>query len=402
MADDAVVKVEALTKRYGLPLIPNMRRAWHKMRHGPDAEMVDQRYPWALKDINFEVHEGETFGIIGRNGSGKSTLLKVLSGVTPPTYGNVSVAGSIFPMIELNAGVHMELTGRENIHLLGAVLGLTPAQIQSRMAAIEDFCELDFWLDRPVRMYSSGMMVRLGFGVGVNVDADILLMDEVMAVGDLSFHNKCLRYLEELRGRGKCTLFVSHNMNRIRRMCDRVLVLDQGEALYVGPTEEGVAVYEEVIQKRIHKNVSGGRAMFDYIGISLEDAAFEGEEDGGLLIGQGEDAILNLTLKVRQPVDKATVNVVMENVDALNVIWENFHFDQLEPGLHHFKLAWRDLRLKPGSYALRVGVSMGSMDGKGFRAIGIARLDVKGDVVVRGIYRPACETLHQFAEESAG
>ena len=181
MSEDVVIRIEGMWKRYGLPIVPALRRGWRALRgRGPGNEDA-----WVLRDVNLEVRRGETLGIIGRNGAGKSTMLKVLAGVTPPTRGRVEVRGRIFPMIELNAGVHPELTGRENVHLLGAVMGLGRREVRAKLPAIENFCELGEWFDKPVRMYSSGMLARLGFAVAINVDSDIIMVDEVFAVGDL-------------------------------------------------------------------------------------------------------------------------------------------------------------------------------------------------------------------------
>ena len=244
MSNDVVIRVEGLWKRYGLPLPGFMRRGrhWlHSLRNGRTPALADG--PWALRDVSFEVKRGETLGLIGRNGAGKSTLLKVLAGVTPPTRGRVDVRGRIFPMIELNAGLHRELTGRENVHLLGAVMGLSRREIQAKMPEIEAFCELGEWFDRPVRMYSSGMLARLGFGVAMNVDADILLVDEVLAVGDLNFQRKCYNRIGMLRRRGVTTLFVSHAIRQVERLCDRAILLHLGKVRQDGYAVEVANAY---------------------------------------------------------------------------------------------------------------------------------------------------------------
>lgn len=238
MSHDAVIKIEGLGKRYGLRLPGAARKGIEWLKGGRKPTSATEKVngePWALRDIHLEVHPGETLGIIGRNGAGKSTLLKVLAGVTPPTTGRIEVSGRLFAMIELNAGLHKELTGRENVRLLGAVMGLGRDEIEAKMTDIVNFCELNEWFDRPVRKYSSGMLARLGFAVAVNVDADILLVDEILAVGDLIFQRKCYRRFEELRKKGAATLFVSHNMRQVERICDQVLFLDNGRPLEMGP-----------------------------------------------------------------------------------------------------------------------------------------------------------------------
>ncbi|OSM00076.1 polysaccharide ABC transporter ATP-binding protein [Magnetofaba australis] len=395
----AAIRVEGLWKRYGLPLGPVVHQALDRARQMVGVAPAHKELPWALQEIAFEVRSGETLGIIGRNGSGKSTLLKVLAGVTPPTRGTVEIIGSIFPMIELNAGIHMELTGRENIRLLAAVLGISSQRLRETMPKIEAFCELGEWLDRPVRMYSSGMLVRLGFAVGAHIDADILLMDEVMAVGDLSFYNKCVAYLEALREEGKCTLFVSHNMHRVRRMCDRVLLIDKGVPLFLGDTEEGLERYEEIIRNCRDTGSEGAHRNFDYFGVTLERAVYL-RADGSPAepCQQGEDVTLDLTLSVARPLAKPTFNIVLENMETVAVLWETHSPPDLKPGVHHLRVTWRDLRLKAGVYVTRVGIVAGSMDMKGFRASDCARLTMAGDALLRGILKPQVTIEHDVSD----
>jgi len=241
MADEIVISIDRLWKRYGLPLIPALRRGRQRLRslgsrQNPQSAIGNpqQDGPWALRDINLEVHRGETLGIIGRNGAGKSTLLKVLAGVTPPTRGRIKVEGRAFPMIELNAGIHPDLTGRENAYLLGAIMGVPRQEMKARMPEIEEFCELGEWFDRPVRQHSSGMLARLGFGVAMHASADVLLIDEVLAVGDFAFQKKCINHMTQLSSSGVTALFVSHNPYIIERMCDRVILLQNGATEELG------------------------------------------------------------------------------------------------------------------------------------------------------------------------
>lgn len=251
MSDDTAVIVEGVWKRYGLGL----RQRLGALSNGNRASEDDG--PWALKDINFEVSRGETLGVIGRNGAGKSTLLKVLAGVTPVTRGTAQVFGRLFPMIELSAGLHMELTGRENVHLLGAIMGLSRREIVARMKDIEEFTELGEWFDKPVRMYSSGMLARLGFGVAMNVDSDVILVDEVLAVGDLGFQRKCWDRIHEIRGRNKTILLVSHNPYQIERLCDRVLLLDRGEAQELASARDTIVTYYRLINTKAMAKATG-------------------------------------------------------------------------------------------------------------------------------------------------
>ena len=227
MSRDVIIRAEKVWKRYGLPLQPYLRRQLDRLRGRYQGDRAAYG-PWALQDVSFEVRQGESLGIVGKNGAGKSTLLKLLAGVSPTTYGTVEVHGRLFPMIELAAGMHRDLTGRENIKLLGAIMGFTAQQMERKMPVIEAFAEMGDWLDKPVWQYSSGMQARLGFSVAVNVDADILLIDEVLSVGDVNFQKKCLARMDELASSGITVIFVTHNPYSIERICDRAIYLKDG------------------------------------------------------------------------------------------------------------------------------------------------------------------------------
>lgn len=198
---------------------------------------------WALRDVSFEIARGETVGLIGPNGSGKSTALKLVSRILEPTSGRIQVDGRVGALLELGAGFHPDLTGRENIHLNASILGLSRAQIRRVLDDIIAFAELERFIDVPVKHYSSGMYVRLGFSVAVHTDPEILLVDEVLAVGDAPFQRKCLDRIGQLRRRGVTILFVSHSMDTVRSICSRVLWLDHGELVIDGSTEAAIARY---------------------------------------------------------------------------------------------------------------------------------------------------------------
>jgi lipopolysaccharide transport system ATP-binding protein len=202
---------------------------------------------WALKDINFEVYQGEVLGIIGRNGAGKSTLLKILSRITEPTKGRIRIKGRVATLLEVGTGFHNELTGRENIYLNGAILGMTQREIKRKLDEIVAFSEVDKFLDMPVKRYSSGMYMRLAFGVAAHMEPNILVIDEVLAVGDSEFQKKCLGKMGEVaRHDGRTVLFVSHNMAAIQTLCHRAMLLQQGELLFVGHVESCIREYEKV------------------------------------------------------------------------------------------------------------------------------------------------------------
>lgn len=198
---------------------------------------------WALEDVSFEVPEGQVLGIIGRNGAGKSTLLKVLSRITYPTRGSVSVRGRVASLLEVGTGFHDELTGRENVFLNGSILGMTRAEVQKKFDAIVDFSGIERFLDTPIKRYSSGMRVRLGFAVAAHVDPDVLIVDEVLAVGDAGFQKKCLDAMQDMRSGGRTVLFVSHQMAAVENLCSRGIWIDGGRVRMDGPVSEVIGAY---------------------------------------------------------------------------------------------------------------------------------------------------------------
>jgi lipopolysaccharide transport system ATP-binding protein len=204
---------------------------------------------WALRDVNLTVHQGEVVGIIGRNGAGKSTLLKILSRITEPTTGRIAIEGRVGSLLEVGTGFHPELTGRENIYLNGAILGMSKIEIKSKFEEIVEFAEIERFLDTPVKRYSSGMYVRLAFSVAAHLDPEILIVDEVLAVGDAAFQKKCLGKMEGVRSSGRTVLFVSHNMTAIKDLCNRAVWLDAGRIV-----ENGEA--NKVVSEYLHNNAS--------------------------------------------------------------------------------------------------------------------------------------------------
>lgn len=198
---------------------------------------------WALRDVSFEVERGESLGIIGHNGAGKSTVLKLLSNITAPTTGEIKINGSLSALIEVGSGFHPELTGRENVYLNGSILGMRRREISKKLESIVEFAGIKPFLDLPVKRYSSGMYVRLGFSIAAHLDPDILLLDEVLAVGDLAFQSKCLQRIEDLRRSGTTIVFISHDLGAVQRLCKRALLMQQGEIVASGSSFEVVNQY---------------------------------------------------------------------------------------------------------------------------------------------------------------
>ena len=256
-----ILKVENLSKQYRLGQVgagtigDDLKRWWFKLRRREDpflkigdennrSSKANSDYVWALKDIDFEVKQGEVLGIIGKNGAGKSTLLKILSKITSPTTGIIKSKGTVASLLEVGTGFHSELTGRENIYLNGAILGMTKVEISSKIDEIINFSGCERYIDTPVKRYSSGMTVRLAFAVAAFLEPEILIIDEVLAVGDAEFQKKAIGKMQDIsKGDGRTVLFVSHNMGAVRSLCTRVIVLDKGKIGFVGRTKEAIDYY---------------------------------------------------------------------------------------------------------------------------------------------------------------
>jgi len=259
--NNIVIKAEKLGKKYVIGhqaergnytalrdvLMQNARTLWSKTKDLATGKPIIQgdtmEEVWALKDVSFEIRHGEAVGIIGRNGAGKSTLLKILSRITEPSTGRVTIKGRLASLLEVGTGFHPELSGRENIYLNGTILGMTRAEIKRKFDEIVAFAELEKYLDTPVKRYSSGMYVRLAFAVAAHLEPEILVVDEVLAVGDMAFQKKCLGKMGDVSKEGRTVLFVSHNMLAVQSLCQKVMLLDKGELVQNGPANQIVSNY---------------------------------------------------------------------------------------------------------------------------------------------------------------
>src|SRR5881409_975798 len=250
-----MLEVESLGKRYCLGsgvrhdtlrdmLMHRLRRRTSQRRDSPE-------HFWALRDLSFSIAEGEVVGVVGRNGAGKSTLLKLLSRITAPTEGRIRIGGRVASLLEVGAGFHLELSGRENIFMNGAILGMTRREIQARFASIVEFAEVERFLDMPIKRYSSGMHVRLAFAVAAHLEPEILLVDEVLAVGDAAFQKKCIGRMKTIGQGGRAVLFVSHNMAAVLSLCNRALLVQGGRLQADGPVADVVQQYLGSTQQEI-------------------------------------------------------------------------------------------------------------------------------------------------------
>jgi lipopolysaccharide transport system ATP-binding protein len=321
---------------------------------------------WALRDVSFDVNAGEVIGIIGRNGAGKSTLLKILSRITDPTTGSIHVRGRLASLLEVGTGFHPELTGRENIYLNGAILGMRKAEIVSKFDEIVAFSEVEKFLDTPVKRYSSGMYVRLAFSVAAHLNPEILVVDEVLAVGDMAFQKKCLGKMSEVSQGGRTVIFVSHNMAAVQNLCQRGVVLSNGELLFNGGSEEAIQQYLHSVagtaaQGHVIDLASAPRTAKKIRPRLLERMEFY--TDGDLAMAGTMPMGASLKMRVHfnfpEPVENFDVGIGFDNVYGQRVFTAHSSFEpQLEGGAHVGPQTYvcniPSLTLVPGEYVLRV------------------------------------------------
>ena len=361
------IRVEGLGKRYRIGeqqryltlrdrLAGVLRAPARMMNCGPNGTSRGHKEIWALRDVGFEVQTGEVLGVIGRNGAGKTTLLKILSRVTLPSAGWAEICGSVGSLLEVGTGFHPELTGRENIYLNGAILGMGQREIRRKFDEIVTFAEVAEFLDTPLKHYSSGMQTRLAFAVAAHFEPQILLVDEVLAVGDLAFQKKCLGKMDEVARAGRTILFVSHQMNQIRRLCPRVVWIDGGRLRMDGATAEVVSSYESAMSRGdlggpANSRDSSSRTRF----LKWQ---FEGAADGSnpyYLDSLGEVTV-HFDLHVGAPLHRGHHGVALFSANR-ELIWGRAADGlRLQPGFHRISYTFPSLPLRPGPYFWQVSL----------------------------------------------
>ena len=369
---DLAVRVERLSKRYRLEpvmrygslresLTETAKSAWRRLRApSPDAAGRPSAF-WALRDVSFDVGIGEVIGIIGRNGAGKSTLLKILSRITEPTSGCAVIRGRVGSLLEVGTGFHPELSGRENIYMNGAVLGMRKAEIVRKFDEIVAFADIGPFLDTPVKRYSSGMQVRLAFAVAAHLEPEVLIVDEVLAVGDAEFQKKCLGKMRDVsRGGGRTVLFVSHSMDAVQRLCARTVLLERGCTVVIGETRAVVSEYLLRAQAPSAPgawiDVSGAERSGEGVArvaavqyrSDLDEAGGQPYPDGPLTVG--------LAIAASGPCTVASVAVTLYDVHGTKLVNADTialgRTLRLEPGEHRLTLRVPELHLNPGVYVL--------------------------------------------------
>ncbi len=330
---ETMLKVSHISKQYklgqigGTTLREELQRWGAKMRHQEDptkkigaADYVAGETFMALDDVSFSVKKGERVGIIGHNGAGKSTLLKLISRITAPTDGDIWMNGRVASMLEVGTGFHGELTGRENIYMNGAILGMSKKEIDAKMEDIIEFSECRQFIDTPVKRYSSGMYVKLAFSVAAHLDSEIMIMDEVLAVGDMAFQNKCLEKMSDVsKEDGRTILYVSHNMSTIRRLCDRCIVLNHGKIIFDGDVESGIELYLGISKDAEYQteyDFTNNRRRFHFgKEIFVESFHFTGVEEAEFKVGSK----INMEITLNSKINRDEVRVIIRIKDRQNI-----------------------------------------------------------------------------------
>lgn len=364
------IRIENLSKRYivsheGKPNgYKTLRESLVDMASAPlrrlrgEAQATTEEF-WALKDINVDIQPGEVVGIIGRNGAGKSTLLKILSRITKPTKGRVAINGRVGSLLEVGTGFHPELTGRENIFLNGSILGMSQKEIQSKFDEIVEFAEVAKFLDTPVKRYSSGMYVRLAFAVAAHLEPEILIIDEVLAVGDSHFQRRCLGKMQDVASTGRTVIFVSHNMTAVENLCDRVVLLQRGGVKQIGAFEDVVPHYYDAQDTIDSDSVSSARSPG--MTPTITDVSVVGNEGqvGSSLVSGGKCSF-RIKYKSKTPIVQPRFSVVFETLTGQRLFIAQTGLQV--PALEDFESCegsieceMPELRIIPGTYAVTVG-----------------------------------------------
>jgi ABC-type polysaccharide/polyol phosphate transport system ATPase subunit len=353
---NAVVEADRVSKKF---------RLFHERNTSLKATIVRGRRTvvedfWALRDVSFAVEEGETFGLIGENGSGKSTMLKCLTKILRPDSGSVRVEGKVSALLELGAGFHPELSGRENVYLNGAILGLSQKELRLRFDEIVDFAGIEQFIDEPVKNYSSGMYVRLGFSVAINVDPDVLFVDEVLAVGDEAFQRKCNEKFAELKNKGKTIVLVSHGLDGVQNICDRVAWFSHGNLMEIGAPREVIEAYTGTVHVDREVDDEGHNRWGSGEGRITEVALLDGKGRRTTSLRSGEPATLQMSYEMSSAIERPVFGLAIYTVEGMHVTGPNSRDVDCVPdkldGTGSVTISFDPITLLPGTYDLTVSL----------------------------------------------
>ena len=356
----AAIIGEGLGKSYrrGLDQSSGLRHSLDRFLRSPMSALRRRKQEtfWALKDVSLEVQEGEVLGLIGRNGAGKTTLLKILSRITRPTTGWVEIHGRVGSLLEVGTGFHPELTGRENTFLSGAILGMGRRETARKFDEIVAFAELEKFIDTPVKHYSSGMYVRLAFAVAAHLDPEILLVDEVLAVGDINFQKKCLGKMGDVARAGRTVVLVSHQLNQIRRLCNRVVWIQDGAVQQDGPAHQVVSSYESAMAGSDTSEMHGSAGMtagVRFVKWEIDECPLD---EPHTLTRTGTVSI-KITVDIDQPIKSGFHGISLRNQDRQLIwAWATSETLQLDKGRHEFRHTFPALPIRPGPYQWQVSL----------------------------------------------
>jgi lipopolysaccharide transport system ATP-binding protein len=375
---ETVIRVENLSKKYIIghqkqerytalrDVLANQVKSIGQIfsRNGDKTDPTHEEF-WALKDVSFEIKQGDRVGIIGRNGAGKSTLLKILSRITEPTSGKISIKGRVASLLEVGTGFHPELTGRENIYLNGAILGMDGAEIKKKFDEIVAFAEVEKFLDTPVKRYSSGMYVRLAFAVAAHLEPEILIVDEVLAVGDAKFQKKCLGKMQEVSVGGKTVLFVSHNMGAIESLCEKGILLTQGAVNFLGSAQEVISKYAsenstlssgfvDLSERKIERYGPKNIAYIMSLGLLDNDG------NPTSIVQMGQSVSFRLEIDFKASGEGLEIGIAVANLYnvSLHYLISNWENNLIIPnhGIHKIDVNLPHIQLFPGDYLVHVWV----------------------------------------------
>lgn len=353
-----------------------LKSALRNLRKSQRAETRKANEFWALRDVSFEIKPGEVVGVIGRNGAGKSTLLKVLSRITEPTEGRADLNGRVGSLLEVGTGFHMELSGRENIFLNGAILGMTRVEIARKFDQIVEFAEVERFIDTPVKHYSSGMYLRLAFAVAAHLEPEILLVDEVLAVGDLEFQRKCLGKMNDVASEGRTVLFVSHNLGTVRQLCQTSLVLDKGQVGFRGGVSEGLAHYSKILARDEREDGQARSSGFSRIRIRSLDPSHAREADSietdgeiSAPVDSADPFEVTASLELTKPITRGRLYCIIDDADGGCLAHNFLEVRDLDAGRHSLKANWPPIWLLPGAYSLYLKLIASNPDGDTTRII---------------------------------
>ena len=315
---------------------------------------------WAVRDVSFEIGEGESVGFLGRNGAGKSTMLQMLAGVTAPSVGTVRVDGRVSPLISVGVGFHPELTGRENVYVNGTILGMSRQTIERRFDDIVAFAELEQFIDTPVKFYSSGMFVRLGFSVAIEADPDILLVDEILAVGDFAFQLKCYERMQQIRDRGTTVVVVSHNLGALRSFCERGVVMDHGRVVHDGSMFEAIGVYHELMAVP-DRDDDDAESEFETDSMHVLDARLcTADGSPAAHVNAGDELVYRLTVQASRDIDRPFAGLLIGTDDRDVLVYSDNNARNSYPSLQAGEVATYEVKFPAsfptGSYRAKVNV----------------------------------------------